>query len=240
MRLMRLFIDSHLETGIEVCLSDAQGHYLRHVMRLGRGSSLIVFNGTGGEYLAEITCLSKQRTTCRIRSFDNISRELLPEVHIVQAACRNEKIEIVLQKGTELGVAEFQIAVSERSDLRLSKEKMTSRLQRWSKVIIEAAEQSGRTSIPSIRWRPNLDTVELHGSSFCLHPDTPLSWASVRKQIKRSPALTFAIGPEGGWSERDYAVLEQAGFQFLSFGPLILRTETAAPALLAAVRSIMD
>ncbi len=237
---MRLFIDSRLETGSEVCLNDSQGHYLRHVMRLGSGSSLIVFDGTGGEYLAEITCLSKQRTTCRIHSFDNINRELLPEIHIVQAACRNEKIETVLQKGTELGASGFQIAASERSDMRLSREKLASRLQRWQKVIIEAAEQSGRTCIPAIRWCPDLDAIKLYGLSFCLHPDTLLSWASVRKQIKSSPALTFAIGPEGGWSKRDRATLELVGFQPLSFGSRILRTETAAPALLAAVQAIID
>jgi 16S rRNA (uracil1498-N3)-methyltransferase len=113
---MRLHINSPLVIDGEIRLSEMHGHYLRSVLRLRRGSRITLFNGGGGEYLAEIISLSRHKTSCRILAFDNVDRELPLRIHIVQAACRNEKIESVLQKGTELGAAGFQIVACDRCE----------------------------------------------------------------------------------------------------------------------------
>jgi 16S rRNA (uracil1498-N3)-methyltransferase len=127
-----------------------------------------------------------------------------------------------------------------RSSLKLAGEKLVSRLTRWRRIVTEAAEQSGRTAIPDVQWRPHLDKIERPGSLFCLHPEADTPWKTVKEQICRSELASFAIGPEGGWSGHDLDILANLGFQRISFGPRILRTETAAPALLAAVQSLMD
>jgi len=238
--LCRLYLDHELRVGSSFTLPDDQAHYLRNVMRLGAGESIILFNGRGGEFRCRIEQLSRQHSSCLIESFSDIEREMACRVHIVQAACRSEKIDTVLQKGTELGAASFQIVRSERSSLKLDGSKLQKRLQRWQKIIIEAVEQSGRTAVPSLDWCNALPDISRQGMCFSLHPDTTSSWRVQRQHIASAADITLAVGPEGGWSVRDIDALAQNGFATLGFGPRVMRTETAAPALLAAIQAVLE
>jgi len=240
MKRIRLFVNVPVCPGEEITLDGSQAHYLRHVMRLEYGSELILFNGRGGEYRAEIIRMGRHDVSCNVLEFNDVDRELQIGVHIVQAACRNEKIETVLQRGTELGATSFQIVVSRRSDLKLENKKRAPRLNRWQRIVIETSEQCDRTKIPEIRWCHSQEEIEIHGSAYYLHPEASLSWAEMRNQIRLSNELTFAIGPEGGWDASDLGILERKGFLALRFGPRIMRTQTAAPALLSAVQAILD
>jgi len=235
----RIYTNQDLTEHQSVNLSDDLGHYLRHVMRLHEGDSITLFNGKGGEYQASIHQLSKQSSSCYTEQFNDITRELELPIHIIQCANKSEKIETVLQKGTELGAASFQIANSQRATLKLSGLKLEKRLQRWQKIIIEAAEQSERTALPSLHWCNRLDDVQGIGSCFTLHPHQAKAWAEVRQNLSQATALSFAVGPEGGWSHDDLNVLQTKGFQTLTFGSRIMRTETAAPALLAATQALL-
>lgn len=239
MPIARLFTESQLSLGITVDLTEEQGHYLRHVMRLKPGDPVILFNGFGGEYRANIKNLTRHNTCCEVEEFYPVDRELSCHIHIIQAANRSEKIETVLQKCTELGAASFQICPSERSDLRLHPSKREARLQRWQRIIVEASEQSGRTMVPSCQWRDNLDAIDTSGLSYALHPKGKTYWTGIRDELISQPSISFAVGPEGGWSENDLIKLSSLGFIPLQFGPRILRTETAAPALTAALQSLL-
>lgn len=238
MRLFRLYTESPLQAGQTITLDSEQAHYLRQVLRLSKGDALILFNGMGGEYSATISELHKARCICEVGEFSPVEREMACSIHIIQAASRSEKIETTLQKGTELGAASFQIVVSERGSLRLTEAKLKSRLQRWRRIIIEAAEQSGRTRIPSLSWCNSLHDIELHGLAYTLHPEEAIAWAGERSRIAEATEITFAIGPEGGWGPHDLEMLHSLECRPLAFGPRIMRTETAAPALLAAVQAI--
>lgn len=240
MPLSRLYTESMLQTGQKTHLDSEQAHYLRQVMRLEKGDALILFNGTGGEYTATISELHKSQCTCEVGEFSPAEREMACDIHIVQAASRSEKVETTLQKCTELGAASFQIVVSERASLRLKEEKLARRLQRWRKIIIEAAEQSGRTRIPTLVWCNSLRDIESHGLAYSLHPEEALPWNGERDRIADAAEVTFAIGPEGGWGPHDLDILNAMEYRSLAFGPRIMRTETAAPALLAAVQAIRD
>jgi len=235
----RIFLDAELHPGMDVVIPADQAHYLRHVMRLNIGDVLTVFNGCGGEYGASISALAKAHASCRVETYDDISRELPLAVHIIQCANKSEKIETVLQKGTELGAASFQISASERSQFRLPENKRIGRLERWRKIIIEAAEQSGRTSIPELAYCGSLGEVQVQAHAYALHPEAAVSFASIRDDLASATGISLAIGPEGGFSDRDLQILQASGFRSLSFGPRIMRTETAAPALLAAVAAVM-
>jgi len=240
MRFPRLFTDATLVVGKDIRLPAEQSHYLRQVLRLQKGDHVLMFNGASAEYEAEIILLSKQTCDCRVLSSDTVGRELSVSVHVIQAACRNDKIETVLQKCTELGAASFQIVVSDRATLRLAPGKSGSRLSRWRKIIIEASEQSGRTRIPEISWRKSWSEIQSGGRCFVLNPEGNQFWTDVRPGVAKAKSVTLAVGPEGGWSERDLENWQGLGFEGLCFGPRILRTETAAPALLAAIQAVLD
>ncbi len=236
----RLYIQPPLTTEREITLDDEQGHYLRHVMRLRNGDPVILFDGKGGEHEAIIHRLGKSGTVCHIGKHIPVSREMSCKTHIIQAACRGEKIEGVLQKGTELGAASFQIVRTERSALKLAGNKLEARLKRWRKIVIEAAEQSGRTRIPSLHWCHSLAEIYFTGQSYAMHPLAAQTWTQARKRISQTDEIDFVIGPEGGLSERDLDALTEMGCHTLLFGPRIMRTETAAPALLAAIQAIQQ
>ncbi len=235
----RLYINQTIHPQQHITLTPEQGHYLRSVMRLASGDPVILFNGQGGEYQATIEVLSRQESSLLVEHFRDIDRELPHAVHIVQAACRSEKIDTILQKGTELGAASFTIVRSERSSLKLDGAKLEKRLQRWQKIIIEAAEQSERTKLPTLSWSPKLQHTLHREHAYLLHPESSRAWSDLRHHIIAAHEVTFAIGPEGGWSRRDIEILQQQGFTNLTFGPRIMRTETAAPALLAAIQSLL-
>lgn len=238
--LCRLYIDEEIRVGDSISIDSEQGRYLRSVMRLSAGHPVVLFNGYGGEYRGVVELLSKDESSIYVESFDDISRELQPRVHIVQAACRSEKIETVLQKATELGAASFSIIRSERSSLKLNDTKLKTRLGRWQKIIVEAAEQSGRTIVPEVKWVDKLSAIPSQGVCYYLHPNESSAWHSQREKIICSSDTTLAIGPEGGWSRRDITTFSETGFTPLMFGPRIMRTETAAPALLAAIQSLIN
>lgn len=235
----RIYLDAELQTGREVDIPAGQAHYLRHVMRLGKGDAITVFNGSGGEYRASIAGLSRGDASVRLEAFDDISRELPLAVHIVQSANKSEKIETVLQKCTELGAAGFQVVNSERSQFKLPQAKRESRLERWRKIIVEAAEQSGRTRVPELTYRDSLAGLALQPQAYALHPDAQRSFAAIRGYLACAAGISLAVGPEGGFSERDLLRLQDMGFESISFGPRIMRTETAAPALLAAIAGVL-
>ena len=236
----RLYLNQPLHTGELITLPANLAHYLRQVMRHEIGDEIILFNGLGCEFHATIKAMSKQEISCQLTAFDNTSREMSCRIHVVQAACRSEKIETVLQKGTELGAASFHITRSERSSLKLDAKKLEARLERWRKIIVEAAEQSGRTTVPELTWHTRLADIDCRGLGLALHPHTAASWQQSFPAIQQSNEITLAIGPEGGWSDVDMSTLISRGFSSIVFGPRILRTETAAPALLAAIQAIRD
>jgi len=227
MPISRLYIDADLSPGRAVDLPEDQAHYLRQVMRLKRGDAP-----------ARVTALERRHASCEPESFDAVERELPCRIHIVQAANRSEKIETVLQKCTELGAASFQICASERAAFRLDTAKRDARLTRWQRIVVEAAEQSGRTRVPDVRWIDALSGVDALGTAYALHPQGHTHWPAVRDGLAAETEVSFAVGPEGGWSPRDLETLAALGFSPLQFGDRILRTETAAPALTAALQGL--
>ena len=236
----RLFIEHDLHPGHSIELPADQGYYLRSVMRHVVGDPVILFNGSGGEYHGCIDTLTKQSSSIHVESFSDINREMACRVHIVQAACRSEKIDSILQKGTELGAASFHIVRSERSSLKLDGARLNKRMERWQKIIIEAAEQSERTALPTLSWQDRLTHAPVDGLCYTLHPEASTSWTVEKSSILTARDITLAVGPEGGWSHQDIETLKAQGFKNLTFGPRIMRTETAAPALLAAIQSLID
>ncbi|HID36602.1 MAG TPA: 16S rRNA (uracil(1498)-N(3))-methyltransferase [Ghiorsea sp.] len=235
----RIYLNAKLELHALVDVDSDQAKYLKQVMRLQAGDVITVFNGQGGEFKAEITALAKDGGQCMLLEFSDVNRELPCRVHIIQAANRSEKIETVLQKATEMGAASFQVVSSERATLNLPENKRKKRLQRWQKIVSEAAEQSERTVMPNVQWVDKLVALENRGECFVLHPRDALLWQDIRADVLGFEDMTLAVGPEGGWSNQELQLLQSQGFKALMFGQRIMRTETAAPALLAAIQAVV-
>lgn len=235
----RLYLKTTLAAHTTVAIDGEQARYLRQVMRLQTGHNITVFNGLGGEYMAELTLLTKDSGQCVLSDKIDVNRELPCRVHIIQAANRSEKIETVLQKATEMGAASFQIVNSERATLTLPSNKRDKRLERWQKIVIEAVEQSERTKVPAVQWQDKLLNLEKSGECFILHPRDAMLWKDKRDDVAKAKDITLAIGPEGGWTNQELEFLHAQGFQSLKFGDRIMRTETAAPALLAAIQAVL-
>lgn len=237
MRTIRSYIDCPLAPGFELALPESTSNHVVRVLRLEPGELFHLFNGDGHDYPAEILSTEKRGARVRIVSRVAVGNESPLRIHLYQSIARGEKMDWILQKATELGVAAFTPMLSERTEVKLDQERSDKRLTHWHGVVRSACEQSGRALIPVIHPPVNVNRLALVGQSqgYYLQPGTGQRLAD----LPLAPALetALAIGPEGGFSERDMQQLQNAGFKGLSLGPRILRTETAGIAAVAALQS---
>ncbi len=231
----RLFVSEALAEGAQLVLAGEAAHHLLNVLRIRPGAPLILFNGGGGEFEASVAQLGKRDLTVRVGRRQPAQRESPLAITLAQAVSRGERMDYAIQKAMELGVAAIQPLATEHS-LRLDGERAGKKLAHWQAVAQSAAEQSGRERLPPVlpllplaEWLPRAGD----GLKLALHPaGAPL------KSLQRSPGLTLLVGPEGGLSEQDIRHCAAAGFQTLSLGPRILRTESAGAAALAAIQTL--
>lgn len=239
MRVNRVFVDSPLQVGSEVHLPEAAVAHLVRVLRATVGDGCVLFNGDGCDYPARITRIGKRDTVVEVGARMQVDNESPLRVTLVQALARGEKMDLVLQKATELGVVAFIPVASDRSEVRLDGERVDKRLMHWRSVVRAACEQCGRAVVPSVAtpdaMAPALATLPSGARKLWLDPDATDSPG--RLALAREQPLTLAIGPEGGWSGRDRDLLRAAGFSGMRLGPRILRTETAGLAAIAAMQS---
>ena len=239
MRLNRVHIEALLTVGARVALPEGAAAHLLRVLRLGVGDDCVLFNGDGHDYEARITAAGKRGGEVEILSAHAVDNESALRIVLLQGVARGEKMDWILQKATELGVAAFVPVNSERSEVRLDAARAAKRLAHWRGVVGSACAQSGRAVVPGVSVPVSLAeaVAGLPGQALRLILD-PAADAAVRELA--SPGrhgVVVAIGPEGGWSARDRAVLAEGGFSGLRLGPRILRTETAGIAAISALQA---
>lgn len=233
----RIYCDRVLTPGATVALSDRAA---RHVaaLRLEVGDEVTLFGGDGCESTATLASIGKRGTTAAVRERHVIDRESPLAVHLAQGICASDKMDLVLQKATELGAVSIQPLVTKRSIVRLSSERQERRETHWQNIAIAACEQCGRNRIPriapSIAFGEFISLPPMSGTRLWLSPSGELTM----RGLAITAPVTVLIGPEGGLApeERDLALA--AGFAAVRFGPRILRTETAPLAALAALQAL--
>ncbi|MCU0754251.1 MAG: 16S rRNA (uracil(1498)-N(3))-methyltransferase [Xanthomonadales bacterium] len=236
MRLPRVLLPADLEPGAQRTLSPhAQGHLVR-VLRLRAGALVRVFDGQGAEALAEL--LDPQAGTLRIVERCSPIAPSPLSIVLVQALARGEKMDLILQKATELGVRRVLPVHTERSEVKLDEDRAGRRLAHWQGVLAGACEQCGRADLPQLDPPQSLGqalvSAELPDSRWFLDPEAERRPAEVLAGLSAAaPTLLLAIGPEGGFGDRDLVALRAAGCRGLRLGPRVLRTETAGLAALA-------
>ena len=229
MRLSRFFIDAPLSLGNHQ-LPEAQAHYIGRVLRLGAGAAVQLFDGSGMEYLGEISEAGKKQVSVDLHEQVAGMPESTLHIHLGQGLSRGERMDWAIQKATELGVNEITPIVSERCEVRLSDERADKRMSHWRQIAISACEQSGRSQLPTIHAPLVLDKWLQQSSAdlrLVLHPQ-----AEALSSHAKPNSLAFLIGPEGGLSDSEVASAQSAGFHAARFGPRVLRTETAPVAAL--------
>jgi 16S rRNA (uracil1498-N3)-methyltransferase len=207
-------------------------------LRLRKGDAVVLFNGDGHESAATLTGLGKRGAACLVRNRAAVDRESPLEVHLAQGVCAGDRMDLVLQKATELGVASIQPVVTARSIVRLSSERQGRRGTHWQNIVIAACEQCGRNRVPevapSVAFGAFLARPARDGTRVLLLPEGE---TTIRALGPRAP-VTVLIGPEGGLAPEERTLALAAGFRAVRFGPRILRTETAPLAALAALQAL--
>ena len=237
MRLTRSHVDMELQAGAEVVLPEDVAAHLLRVLRLQVGDACVLFNGDGHDYDARITVIGKREARAEITAARHVDNESPLRITLLQGIARGEKMDWILQKATELGVARILPVTSERSEVKLDAQRADKRLAHWRGIVVAACEQSGRAIVPDVAPPQSLAQAAglRAGRGFILDPFAQASLSSIRDASLRE--CTIAIGPEGGWSPRDREQLVAAGYEGLKLGPRVLRTETAGIAAIAALQA---
>jgi 16S rRNA (uracil1498-N3)-methyltransferase len=240
MRIPRVHVDQPLGPGHEVLLPEQSGEHIARVLRLERGHPLILFNGDGCEYEATLASLAKRAVTAEVTAVRGVERESPLRLTLAQGIARGEKMDWILQKATELGVARIVPLVTERTEVKLDEERAERRVLHWTQVIAGACEQCGRTRLPQLEAPQRLDRwLSALASDEALRLALiPGGDVDARSLPAMSHGALLCVGPEGGFSDKDIAMLQQSQFRALRLGPRILRTETAGIAALAALQAL--
>jgi 16S rRNA (uracil1498-N3)-methyltransferase len=236
----RLLVSGALINGAELEVDGDRARYLGKVLRARVGDVITVFNGEGPEWPATIIRISKTSVGLELGESLEAGVESPLKIHLVQGISRGERMDLVVQKATELGVKRITPVLTEYGVVKLNADRAEKRREHWQKIANSACEQSGRTRLPLIdtpvplkNWfgaKPDSVDAEL-----ILVPgaDTPLSTIHAP-----DTKVCVMIGPEGGFSDGEYGDAEVSGFKAVSLGPRVLRTETAAIAVLAVLQSL--
>ncbi len=236
MRVPRIYTSQPLRAHSVVELESGPSQHLARALRMQVGDALLLFNGEGGQFPATISSVDRKRVKVTTAEQEPLEVESPLRIRLGIGMSRGDRMDWVVQKATDLGVADISPLVTERTELRLKGERADKKLGHWQQVAISACEQCGRNRVPGIAAPQSLE-------DWLLHCDAQLRLVLHHRAAPiPSPAApgsaALLVGPEGGLSDAEIALAERAGFTSLQLGPRVLRTETATLAILAALQTL--
>lgn len=234
----RFFVDLPLSPGAKIDLPPVPAHHASRVLRLVKGSEVVLFNGQGGEYPAILEWVDKDMVSARCREWRDVERESALDIRLAQGISSGERMDYTLQKAVELGVTAIQPLAMRRSVVKLSSQRAEKRVAHWQGIVMAACEQSGRNHLPLVA--PPLEVAQWlatgpEGLKLFLSPDAK---TSLKDLTKPAGSVWLMAGPEGGFEPDESALVSDFGFLPIRLGPRILRTETAALAAVAAMQAL--
>ena len=234
----RFYVDFALSPDSVVELPDNVVRHL-NVLRVKNTEEIVLFNGNGKAYPALPEVLEKRRASVRILREEATDNESPLNITLVQAVSSAERMDFTLQKSVELGVAEIRPVISERCVVRLSGERAEKRVARWQEIVVSACEQSGRNIVPKVlpltTYAQALQQLPQETTKLLMSLNRAQKLSDVQPQ---SGKVVFMVGPEGGWTEKEEQQAFDAGFQSVTLGKRVLRTETASLAAIAAMQTL--
>ena len=241
----RLYCPMSLGSDELIDLPAAAAHHAARVLRLREGDPVTLFNGEGGESEARLTRIGSRSVSAMVGQHHAVERESPLQVTLLQGLAGAERMDYVIQKAVEMGVAAIAPVTMARSVTRLDAARASKRAEHWRAVIVASCEQCGRNCLPLLH--PLRDFDAALGS-----PDDPGATTGAVLSLVLSPgegksltaferpsgAIRLLIGPEGGLAPEELAAAQRAGFRTVRLGPRVLRTETAGAAALAAMNAL--
>lgn len=245
MRLTRCFVPEALAGQSQLMLPEGPSTHVARVLRLRAGAALTLFDGRGGEFEATILAVEKRGVRVQLGAHHAIERETSVAVTLLQCVIRAERMDFIVQKATELGVAAIVPVQSRHGVVRLDDLGVQRRQRHWQAVAISACEQCGRNRIPELHAPVSFEVACTRGAGdqarVLLEPTGSRSLAQALASAAHQPLTTVSvlIGPEGGFGEDEIALARDHGFRICSLGPRVLRAETAPIAALAVVQALL-
>lgn len=241
----RLYCPTSLHSDEVIDLPAAVAHHAARVLRLREGDPVTLFNGEGGESEARLTRIGSRSVSAMVGKHHAVERESPLQVTLLQGLAGAERMDYVIQKAVEMGVATIAPVTMARSVTRLDTARAAKRAEHWRSVIVASCEQCGRNRLPLLHplceFDAALGSPDDPGAttgaalSLVLSPD---EGSSLTAFDRPSGAIRLLIGPEGGLAPEELAAAHRAGFRNVRLGPRVLRTETAGPAALAAMNAL--
>jgi len=236
MRVPRIYTEQQLHAATGIQLEAGPSQHIARVLRMRAGDTLVLFNGSGGQYSADISAIDKKNVWVNTGALQQRDVESSLHIHLGIAVSRGDRMDWVVQKATELGVSSLTPLFTERNGVRLAGDRADKKHRHWRQIAISACEQCGRNQLPAIQ--PALDLGQWLVATdaerkFVLHHRAE----SAGGVTDKPDSIALLVGPEGGLSAAEIAAAEQAGYQSLRLGPRILRTETAPLAAIAILQA---
>lgn len=224
--MSRFFIQADLAVNTHVELTDTVFHHWVKVLRAQVGESATLFNGQGGEYQATLTEINKKTATVVIQQFNPDNRTPAFTTLLGQVMSKGDRMDYAIQKAVELGVSNIQLLTSDRCEMRLKYDRDQKKIDHWQGIVIAACEQCGMNTVPTIYAPVSLDNwlaSQLPATKLVLAPNKD----ETDVLVDATKDIALLIGPEGGLSEAEIQLANQAGFKNWCIGSRVLRTETA-------------
>jgi 16S rRNA (uracil1498-N3)-methyltransferase len=241
MRLTRIHVPDALVPGTEIVLPTQAGEHLTRVLRLPPGAPFTLFNGAGGEFSAALKVPAGKRVLAHVLAHTAVERESPLQITLLQGIARGERMDLIVQKATELGVMRVVPVLAERSVVKLDAKQRLRKREHWQAIAISACEQCGRNRVPDVGEPQHLgDAIhELAADMprFLLAADGETSLATPVTQGNLR-AVVLLIGPEGGLADNEQSFALANGFTAARLGPRVMRTETAGLAAIAALQTL--
>ena len=238
MQAPRFYLDRALAVHDRVELPPAVAHHAGTVLRLREGDAVVLFNGQGGEFQARLVADRSNRSVrlqAELNGFDAVEREASLRITLIQALATSDKIDWIIEKAVEIGVAGVIVTPAARSTARLAEDRRERRLEHWRELSIAASCQCGRNRLMPVHAAATLaqalEAAQGSAVRWILDPGARLG---LDRSATMSASLALAVGPEGGFNADEMGLAARAGFSPVRLGPRVLRTETAGLAAASA------
>ena len=236
--MKRIFLRNNIIRGDQIILDAEESNHLMNALRHKTGDQIIVSDENEYEYITVISEYTDGKVFLKIKEKNPLSKKKL-SVTLVQGLCKGEKMDLIVQKATELGITEIIPLETSRTVVRLEKNKAEKRVERWQRIALEAAKQCGTSKVPEVK---NIVRLSDFLKNMGKDENYLLFWEEEKQTRLRNildsltgNAITLIIGPEGGFDEKEVVLLRERGALSVSLGERILRTETAGIAAMACV-----
>lgn len=238
MHITRLYHPEHIEPGQTISLDKNASHHLIRVMRAKKGLDVVLFTGDGFEYAATLLDENQKNCTLSINEKIQAQRESPVRTILLQGISRSDRMDACIQKSTELGVDIIVPLLCEHTSTRLDDKRAEKKSKHWQQIIISACEQSGRCVIPELKpitpYAQALQSID----SACKLVLSFNTKTGLRNIEKPEGDICILAGPESGLTQNELKLACDKNFKEIQLGPRVLRTETAAPACLAAIQTL--